>query len=94
MAGVLLAAASAIPRGQQDPSTEICRHVRADGGQSTQFDAGSLAESYDRFKREFGRKLDVAIEKSKRLVDSPVDVGLPFCRFPRTMSRSWHRLFR
>ncbi|HTF57965.1 MAG TPA: hypothetical protein VK661_12100 [Planctomycetota bacterium] len=75
--------------GQDRDLSSVCRHDRADGGASLPLDPRALAESYARFKDAFGRKMEVSLAKAKRILDEPVDIGLPSCRFSSVKS---HRL--
>jgi hypothetical protein len=72
---------------QDGNGASACRHALADGGASVPFDPGAMAESYARFKDAFGRKLEVSLAKAKRVLDEPIDIGLPTCRFSSVRSR-------
>jgi hypothetical protein len=72
---------------QDGNGASACRHPLADGGASVPFDPGAMAESYARFKDAFGRKLEVSLAKAKRVLDEPIDIGLPSCRFSSVKSQ-------
>jgi hypothetical protein len=86
VAGTALAA-KGFSHSQDGKEPTVCRHARADGGASVAFDPGALAESYARFKWDMGRTIEVSIAKVKRVLDEPIDVGLPSCRFSSVKSR-------
>lgn len=81
--GPWLAIASCIAAGfalAQDRDLRVCRHARADRGASIALDHGELAREYARVGREFARRVDATIEDLPKLMDRPVDCGLPACR--------------
>lgn len=87
VAAITLAAKGSYLLSQDGSAPGVCRHAGADGGTRVAFDPGSLAESYSRFKSDIGRKIEVSIAKAKRVLDEPIDVGLPSCQYSSVKSR-------
>ena len=85
-AGTVLAA-TGYSLAQDGKAHGVCRHSRADGGASVAFETDALAKTYSRFKSDIGRKIEVSIAKAKRVLDEPIDMGLPSCRFSSEKSR-------
>ena len=86
VAGTVLAA-TGYSLAQDGNATGVCRHARADGGASVAFDPDAVAKVYSRFKSDMGRKIEVSIAKATRILDEPIDVGLPSCRFSSVKSQ-------